>query len=257
MLKNEETVYKTTSQIIKNLEFNDGKSYSKAVLAELRNSVTHPFVKNGLLWQALFNNMPNSFLSRDGSLSKPEKSILNALQLYAIHQQGNDSSVNTYDNLNADISFNVTYSNNSFEIFSLNSYDSDPIKQFNHFDELVKYMSSLKDNIKSNDVDNNQYNRKWYKDNFGQALSIVRKSSNDSTAIDRRFNAMISSNTYDELIYHLRHLTRLIRSKKLHIEINYSKVADDLYTFLSSLNGQEKIKLLWSESYYAQHKGEE
>ena len=42
-------------------------------------------------------------------------------------------------------------------------------------------------------------------ENIGSALGKLRKED-DTTSIDRRFNTMITSSTFEELTYHLRHL---------------------------------------------------
>ncbi|XJS11724.1 type I-E CRISPR-associated protein Cse2/CasB [Aerococcaceae bacterium WGS1372] len=48
---------------------------------------------------------------------------------------------------------------------------------------------------------------KW--NNMGESLSILRIGE-DSKAIDRRFNVMITSTTYDEFVHHLRQMIRLL-----------------------------------------------
>lgn len=94
--------------------------------------------------------------------------------------------------------------------------------------------------------------------NVGESLSALR-AGDDSSAIDRRFNVMITSTTYDELVHHLRQLVRMLRSKKRREKINYGMLANDLNAFL--LGDEEKIRLKWSKAYYSTHhrqeKGEE
>ena len=46
-------------------------------------------------------------------------------------------------------------------------------------------------------------------ENIGFALGKLRKEDN-TTSIDRRFNTMITSSTFEELTYHLRHLISLL-----------------------------------------------
>ena len=89
--------------------------------------------------------------------------------------------------------------------------------------------------------------------NIGSALSQLRKGD-DTTAIDRRFNVMITSSTFEELIYHLRHMMMLLKTKSPATKVDYAKLAEDLYWFLK--NVQENLRLNWARSYYKQIKGE-
>ena len=73
-------------------------------------------------------------------------------------------------------------------------------------------------------------------ENIGSALGKLRKED-DTTAIDRRFNTMITSSTFEELTYHLRHLISLLKVGSPVIQVNYADLANDLYWFLN--NGQE------------------
>lgn len=84
-------------------------------------------------------------------------------------------------------------------------------------------------------------------DNIGNSLKSLREADN-SLAIDRRYNAMITSSTYEELIHHLRQLIRLLKSKS-EVKVNYPKLAEDLYWFLRGY--EEKVRLKWARSYYS------
>ena len=90
-------------------------------------------------------------------------------------------------------------------------------------------------------------------ENIGSALGKLRKED-DTTSIDRRFNTMITSSTFEELTYHLRHLISLLKVESPVIQVNYSGLANDLYWFLN--NGQENVRLNWARAYYKQIKGE-
>lgn len=89
--------------------------------------------------------------------------------------------------------------------------------------------------------------------NIGSAFAKLR-TKDDTTAIDRRFNIMITSSTFEELVYHLRHMMMLLRTKAPSTKIDYAKLTEDLYLFLK--NGQENVRLNWARSYYKQYKGE-
>lgn len=83
--------------------------------------------------------------------------------------------------------------------------------------------------------------------NIGNSLKQLRNDENNSSA-DRRFNAMITSETYEELIYHLRHLVKLLKSKSSEAYIDFGKLSMDLYYFLEGYS--EDIKFNWSRDYY-------
>lgn len=91
--------------------------------------------------------------------------------------------------------------------------------------------------------------------NIGYSLRQLRKGD-DTTAIDRRFNTMITSSTFEELTYHLRHLITLLKTKSPETQINYAKLAEDFYWFLRDY--QETTRLNWAREYYKQNtKGED
>lgn len=90
-------------------------------------------------------------------------------------------------------------------------------------------------------------------ENIGSALGKLRKED-DTTSIDRRFNTMITSSTFEELTYHLRHLISLLKVESPVIQVDYSGLANDLYWFLN--NSQENVRLNWARAYYKQIKGE-
>ena len=84
--------------------------------------------------------------------------------------------------------------------------------------------------------------------NVGTSLKLLRVGD-DATAVDRRFNAMITSTDFDELIVHLRHLIRLLKSKQKGARIDYARLADDLYWIRKNKN-KENIILNWAREYY-------
>lgn len=92
--------------------------------------------------------------------------------------------------------------------------------------------------------------------NLGASLRALR--AGDATqAADRRFNAMITATTFNELANHLRHLIKLLKSKT-EAKVNYAQLAQDLYWF--QLGYQSDIRLKWSRDYYRHYmegKGEE
>lgn len=87
--------------------------------------------------------------------------------------------------------------------------------------------------------------------NIGDSLRDLREGHN-SVAKDRRFNALVTSETYDGLIHHLRQMVQLLKSKKTgETAIDFGKLAQDLYSFL--IGNDEKIRIKWARAYYRTH----
>lgn len=86
-------------------------------------------------------------------------------------------------------------------------------------------------------------------ENMGTSFSKLRNQYKDKVAIDKRFNAMIMAETYDEFLYHLRQMIRILKSKtKTQIEIDFSKLGGDLFKFL--YGKEDEIKFSWLKQYY-------
>lgn len=85
---------------------------------------------------------------------------------------------------------------------------------------------------------------KWK--NLGYSLSFLRKGE-DSLAVDRRFNTMITSSTFEELSHHMRQMIKLLKSKT-DAKVNYTKLSGDLYKFLTGYG--EEVKFSWASRYY-------
>ncbi|MBG9981894.1 type I-E CRISPR-associated protein Cse2/CasB [Aerococcaceae bacterium DSM 111020] len=184
-MSNNHSIYGTTYRVIRQFSEQAELGSTKAMLAELRNSIGREEFPI-LALSHIFNQLPKKYLGKKGSFTRGEKSVIMALQLYAIHQQGLEDTA----------------------------------------------MLFQKEKIT----------------NLGHSLSefrLKRRSEHgDSIAFDRRFNAMITSSTIDELFQHLRHLIKIARKD---IKINYAKLAEDLYVFQFR---PEAIKLTWSRQYY-------
>jgi hypothetical protein len=186
------SVYKVTANILYDLASMLNTSTGRAVLANLRNSIGKPITQTVGAWAFIFDKIPEEFQGQYENPSREENAILIALQMYALHQQGNDVSVN---------------------------------------------ISS---------VDN-----RWK--NIGDSLRSLR-FLDDGKGIDRRFNAMITASGFEEIIYHLRQLIKILKSKSEQ-KINYAKLAEDLYDLQNDYKF-EKVRFNWARSYYS-NKGEE
>lgn len=82
---------------------------------------------------------------------------------------------------------------------------------------------------------------------IGKALHEIR--TQDNTALDRRFNSMITSGNFKELITHLRHMISILK-KEPDTEIDYAKLADDLYWYQVSREYGNRMRMRWGQDYY-------
>lgn len=185
-------VYRETVRILRKLDNTRENPSTKAIFANIRNSINKDSSVNMDALAFVFQNIPEEFLGYNKNLNDYEKAILTAVQMYALHQQAKVESV-----LNLD------------------------------------------------------YKEAERKQNIGDALSSLR--SDDSKAIDRRFNAMITSSNFEELSHHLRQMIKLLKAKS-DAKVDYASLADDLYWFLK--NQREGLKIKWSRSYYKLNKKE-
>lgn len=188
-------VYKETARILRKLDNTRENPTTKAIFANIRNSINKDSSVNMDALAFVFQNIPEEFLGFNKNLNDYEKAILTAVQMYAIHQQAKVESVLKLD------------------------YKEDERRQ-----------------------------------NLGEALKTVRDREDDTKAIDRRFNAMITSSNFDELSHHLRQMIKLLKAKS-DTKVDYASLADDLYWFLK--NQREGLKIKWSRSYYKFNKKEE
>lgn len=94
--------------------------------------------------------------------------------------------------------------------------------------------------------DKNKYIR-----NIGESLKRLR--SGESKSVDARFNALITSESFEEMSHHLRQMIQILKSNSDE-KVDYPKLANDIYWFL--IGRQENIRLEWARSYYS-YKGEE
>lgn len=188
-------VLKTTKGIISKIENMNDESKQKAILARLRNSINKPLSENFDVLPFLFENLPDKFLGTTDEASPEEKSILSALQLYALNKQGKGITQNEDDDVHD------------------------------------RFLS------------------------FGASLKAIREGDK-MEALDRRFNAMITSDDFSEWVVHLRHLVKLIKSSEKNIRVDYPRLAEDLFWIARGY--KTNVKLQWSRDYYRMNfKGEE
>lgn len=187
-------VYRETVRILRKLDNTRENPSTKAIFANIRNSINKDSSVNMDALAFVFQNIPEEFLGYNKNLNDYEKAILTAVQMYALHQQAKIESVLKLD------------------------YEEGEKRQ-----------------------------------NLGDALKTIRDREDDIKAIDRRFNAMITSSNFEELSHHLRQMIKLLKAKS-DAKVDYASLADDLYWFLK--NQREGLKIKWSRSYYKLNKKE-
>lgn len=189
-----DSVYGVSSKILNQMSASLDTSSTKAILSNLRNSISKPYSQSINVFSMIYEYMPENFISSNNDLSYEEKAILTSLQLYAIHQQGNSQSVL---------------------------------------------------------VDPNEKENKYK--NIAYSLKALRTDDN-AKSTDRRFNTMITADTFEEFTFHLRQLINLLKSRTDQ-KVNYAKLAQDLYYFQIA-NTRESIKLSRAKEYYRYTKKE-
>lgn len=83
--------------------------------------------------------------------------------------------------------------------------------------------------------------------NMGSSLRSLRIPG-ESAAIDKRFNAMITSDTFDELTTHLRYMIQLLKPKAAIVD--FAGLARSLYRYQLGTDGQNDVRLRWSREFY-------
>lgn len=187
-------VYRETVRILRKLDNTRENPSTKAIFANIRNSINKDSSVNMDALAFVFQNIPEEFLGFNKNLNDYEKAILTAVQMYALHQQAKIESVLKLD------------------------YEEGEKRQ-----------------------------------NLGDALKTAKDKEDDTKALDRRFNAMITSSNFEELSHHLRQMIKLLKAKS-DAKVDYASLADDLYWFLK--NQREGLKIKWSRSYYKLNKKE-
>ncbi|WMC93083.1 type I-E CRISPR-associated protein Cse2/CasB [Kineothrix sp. MB12-C1] len=85
------------------------------------------------------------------------------------------------------------------------------------------------------------------KNSIGKALHTIRDM--DNTALDRRFNSLITSGNFKELTTHLRHLISILK-QEADTKIDYAKLAEDFYWYQSSPESANRMRMCWGQDYY-------
>ena len=84
---------------------------------------------------------------------------------------------------------------------------------------------------------------------FGNAVrALAWQSGAEESRFRRRFNAAVTSESYDELLQHVSSLFRQIFKSKLRISLDFGALAEDLFTFQLP-DGPERVRRRWARQY--------
>ena len=83
-----------------------------------------------------------------------------------------------------------------------------------------------------------------------EALNLLKQGTDSHEAMDRRVQALLGTNNISATIDQLIHLMQIIKSKKTGIQIDYARLAGDLYRFQLGYRQANEVRLRWGEQYY-------
>lgn len=87
-----------------------------------------------------------------------------------------------------------------------------------------------------------------------ESLNWLKQGTDSHEALDRRVQALLGTNNYNAVIDQLVHLMQIIKSKKTGIQIDYARLAGDLYRFQLGYRQANEVRLRWGEQYYRMFK---
>ena len=152
---------------------------NKATLANLRRGIGRAPGDIPALWGAFLQDLPLELQSDRGKASPAEWAIYTALTLYALHQQGQSSSMHRSGN--------------------------------------------------------------------GLGCAVHKLAAPEESSVFRRFNALATASSAEELAHHLRGIIQLLRREG--IPLDYAQLAEDLYWMQFSATAP-RVRLRWAEDYY-------
>lgn len=130
-------IYGITNSILSAFGENLQSSYSKAALANLRNSIGRSIGASMNAWQIVLEKLPEEFLSRSGELTREEKAIMSSLQLYALHQQGKGVNVNYKPTNDLAFRMDIGASLNSFKVLNKEKNQDNQVAMDRRFSVMI------------------------------------------------------------------------------------------------------------------------
>lgn len=145
MESKKDSIYRITFAILNKINNTIETPKTKALLANIRNSINKNISDNIETMAYIFSNVPEEYLGNSDKLSYEEEAIFTVVQLYAIHQQGKPNSV-----LKLDYEEDERKQNIGEALSTLRSADSESIdRRFNamitssNFKELRHHLRQL------------------------------------------------------------------------------------------------------------------
>lgn len=97
-------------------------------------------------------------------------------------------------------------------------------------------------------------NDAFAKENLFCALSLLRNDEKSRNAANRRISAILSSSNYKSVVNGIIHLLQILKGKHKYLQIDYPRLAEDLYQFQVSPSAARRVCLHWGEQYYSVNK---
>ncbi len=144
-------VYNVTAKILRKIDKTKDKSSTRALLANIRNSINKSSYNNLDALAFIFNNMPEKYIGSGKELNDYEQAILTAIQMYALHQQSNEKSVlkieyNEDENLGDALSTLRGPDNKSIDRrFNAMILSSNFVQLQNHLRQFIKLLKAKSD----------------------------------------------------------------------------------------------------------------
>ena len=85
---------------------------------------------------------------------------------------------------------------------------------------------------------------------FFNALAVLRQNPDKQDALDRRVQALLGNNNFEGMVHAMTQLLSILKSSKLPIQIDFAKLAQDLFNFQISFEAASQVKLAWGQQYY-------
>lgn len=83
-----------------------------------------------------------------------------------------------------------------------------------------------------------------------EALNKLKQTADSTEALDRRVQALLGTNNFVAVTDQLVHLMQIIKSKKTGIQIDYARLAGNLYKFQQGYHQANEVRLRWGQQYY-------
>lgn len=144
-------VYNVTAKILRKIDQTKDTSSTRALLANIRNSINKSSSNSLDALAFVFNNMPEEYIGFGKELNDYEQAILTAIQMYALHQQSNEKSVlkieyNEGENLGDALSTLRGPDNKSIDRrFNAMILSSNFLQLQNHLRQFIKLLKAKSD----------------------------------------------------------------------------------------------------------------